>query len=746
MSVTDGESVVGTPLTQFLVQLLIIVILSRLLASLLKYIKQPSVIAEVITGILLGPSALGIVTSYKDKIFPATSLPTFGVIANIGLILFMFMVGLELDVRIMKHNVIHALVISISAMVTPFLLGLISAYVIHKVAIDPSVSFTHFLLFVAVAMSITAFPFLARILTELKLMHTKVGSLALSAAAVDDVVAWCLLALVVAISRAHSPLSALYTFLLLIAFILIMFLLVRPLLGSIVKRKRVRNSQVPFPLVFGLLISIFLCAWFTEIIGVHAIFGSFILGVIVPRENQFAKYFIERIEDIVVIVFLPLYFTFSGLRTNVGSLNDGVSWGLVILVITIACVGKITGGTISARLLKNSWRDSFAIGILMNTKGLVEVIVLNIGLDVGVLNTKVFTIFIIMALVTTFMTTPIIHFFYLKRSKKEKELKEESLSCLLVLRHESSSLPLGHLSKIFSLQKPAFNLKALLLLEISDRPSSYFMSEFSGVFSNINISGKNKRKNLLEGVKRATDVPGVEAKISVLSSASVTKDFINYLSNRSLDVILFHVSSGSSPSTPAEDRNRTLERISSTFAQVVDRMFSAELGLINNALTTVSRTIGVLVTKKDLLSLQKVLILDVSPSSHSTPSSFSAFLKTLIDKMPSDLELTIFQKKAESSTEDPKEKHEKEEEEKPKSSASSSGSDAHIKFMSPENPIEEALEESKHFDLVIIASPREMEIFNSPFLAKVECSVLVLFPGTIPKDKSAEFTYADRLI
>lgn len=281
--------------------------------------------------------------------------------------------------------------------------------------------------------------------------------------------AWCLLALVVSIARASKPLDALWTFMMLIGFILIMMLVIRPLLASYAKRRH-SGANLSLNLVVVLLVSIFICAWITEIIGVHAIFGSFILGIIVPRRNHVAHAMIERIEDLVVVILLPLYFTFSGLRTDIGSLSNGKSWGLVVLVITTACVGKIAGATLAAKLLKNSWRESFTVGILMNTKGLVELIVLNVGLDVGVLNTEVFTIFVIMALITTFMTTPLLHLVWIRKASKQKKEKPAHIfNIFLSLPDLSNAHWLVSVSSLFTQMKDQFRIKALLLHEITDR-------------------------------------------------------------------------------------------------------------------------------------------------------------------------------------------------------------------------------------------------------------------------------------
>ncbi|RKP36914.1 Sodium/hydrogen exchanger family-domain-containing protein, partial [Dimargaris cristalligena] len=409
----------ANPIPLFIIQALIIICFSRFLAYPLGLIRQPTVIAEVVGGVLLGPSVMGHIPNFSSNIFPKDSLPFLGLVANLGLIFFLFMVGLELDMRSLRRNFHRAILISVAGMCLPFGLGIAVSYALFQLLGDNhDVPFTSFFLFLGVAMAITAFPVLARILTELKLLRTFVGSITLPAAAIDDVTSWCLLALVVAIINAKSGLVILWTIMCVLGFALFMLIIGRSLMYKFLVYTNSFESGPSQRVMFVIFAVVLASAWFTEIIGVHAIFGGFLAGVIIPHDHGLAVHITEKIEDLVSVVFLPLYFALSGLKTNLSSLDDGLTWGLLVLVIVVACGGKIIGCTIAARFSKLNWRESISVGVLMNCKGLVELIVLNIGYDAGVINTRIFTMMVVMALITTFVTTPLIHFIYPPRFQR----------------------------------------------------------------------------------------------------------------------------------------------------------------------------------------------------------------------------------------------------------------------------------------------------------------------------------------
>ncbi|KKK25271.1 hypothetical protein ARAM_000700 [Aspergillus rambellii] len=406
------------PLILFIIQAFIIIVLSRLLHWPLSKIRQPRVIAEVIGGILLGPSVMGRIPGFTDAIFPSDSIPNLNLVANLGLVLFLFLVGLETNLRFLTSNWRVATSVSAAGMILPFGLGSALSYGLYnQFRNDPGtteINFGTYLLFIGIAMAITAFPVLCRILTELKLLGTNVGVIVLSAGVGNDVVGWVLLALCVALVNAGSGITALWVLLVCVGYVIFLSFIFRPLFlrflnytGSL--QKGPSQSVVAITLLIALA-----SAFFTQVIGVHAIFGGFIIGLLCPHEGGFAIKLTEKIEDLVTALFLPLYFTLSGLQTNLGLLDNGTVWGYVVAIIAIAFIAKVAGGALASRLCGLLWRESFAIGVLMSCKGLVELIVLNIGLQAQILSRRTFTMFVVMALVTTFATTPLTTILYPK--------------------------------------------------------------------------------------------------------------------------------------------------------------------------------------------------------------------------------------------------------------------------------------------------------------------------------------------
>ncbi|KAK3949222.1 Sodium/hydrogen exchanger family-domain-containing protein [Pseudoneurospora amorphoporcata] len=401
----------SAPITLFIIQAGIVIIFCQLLAYPLRWINQPKVIAEVIGGILLGPSVMMRIPGFEKAIFPKESMPVFNNVANLGLIIFLFLVALEVDMRMFTSNWKVALSVGLAGMILPFGLGFGIAYGLyhqfHNDGTTVPISFGVYGLFIGTALAITAFPVLCRILTELKLLRSNVGVTVLAAGIGNDVTGWVLLALCVALVNNNSGLAALWALLCCIGWILFLVFLVRPPFLWWVKRTgSLQNGPTQGVVALTLLLVLF-SAFFTNIIGIHAIFGAFLVGLICPHEGGFAIKMTEKIEDLISVLFLPLYFALSGLSTNLGLLNDGITWGYVIGVIACAFAGKIIGGTLAARANKLLWRESFTIGCLMSCKGLVELIVLNIGLQAKILSQRTFTIFVVMALVTTVATTPL---------------------------------------------------------------------------------------------------------------------------------------------------------------------------------------------------------------------------------------------------------------------------------------------------------------------------------------------------
>lgn len=401
-----------TPLTLLLAQIGAILFLSRALGPVARKIGQPLVIAEVVAGIVLGPSLLGwLWPEALATLFPPASFPVLKMLSRIGLLLFMFLIGLELDPKLLKGRTHASIAISHTSIILPFVLGSIAAFWLYAPYSSQDVPFLSFLLFLGAAMSVTAFPVLARILSERNLLTSRVGAITIACAAVDDVTAWCILAFVVAIARARAVTDGLWTTGMALAFILAMLLLVRPFLHRLGARVASREGLTP-PVMAITLMLLFASSGVTEIIGIHALFGAFLFGAILPKEGKLAETLAERLETVAVVLLLPLFFAYSGLRTQIGLLDSPTDWLVAGALILIATIGKFGGSAVAARLTGLRWREASAVGILMNTRGLMELIVLNIGMDIGVISPTVFTMLVIMALVTTFATTPVLRWVY----------------------------------------------------------------------------------------------------------------------------------------------------------------------------------------------------------------------------------------------------------------------------------------------------------------------------------------------
>jgi Kef-type K+ transport system membrane component KefB len=381
-------------------------------------IGQPRAVGDMIAGILLGPSLLGLVLpGFSASLFPADSLAGLNSLSQIGLILFMFLIGAELDIGELRRLGRTAVLASNAGIAVPFLLGAGLAVVLHPILSRDGVPLLHFALFVGTAMSVTAFPVLARILAESNLLGARVGILAIACAAVDDVFAWSLLAGVVLLVR--SPEGNLPLALILggaAAFALFMLLVARPLLARLRWLSRDGATLTRDRLAF-LLVLAFASAWVTERVGLHSVFGAFLMGCILPRDSRLARALAESLDG-AVILLLPLFFALTGLRTSVGLLDGASMWMACLLIILVAVAGKFGGVALAARMTGLPWREAAALGVLMNTRGLMELVILNVGLDIGVISPVLFSMMVIMALVTTFMTTPILGWLDLDRPRR----------------------------------------------------------------------------------------------------------------------------------------------------------------------------------------------------------------------------------------------------------------------------------------------------------------------------------------
>lgn len=394
-------------------QILTILIAARLIGRLFRKINQPRVIGEMVAGILLGPSLFGwLAPDLHAKLFPPASLGYLSSLSYVGLLLFMFLVGLELDLKRLRELGRAAVITSQVSIVLPFAFGSLFALYLYPQLSDPSVSTLGFVLFMGAAMSVTAFPVLARILAEHKMLRTRVGSVAITCAAVDDVTAWCILAGIIVIVRSSSSALPLWLMLAgLAAFVLVMLFVVRRSLISLklLYEKRAGLRADTIAIIFLLVLT---SSLITESLGVHALFGAFLAGIVMPRHPKLSEELSQKLEAVVVVLLLPLYFALTGLRSSIFLISGAKMWFYAAVIIVLAVAGKWGGSMISARMNGMTWREAAAVGVLMNTRGLVELVILNIGLDLGILSPALFSIMVLMALVTTLMTTPLLNWIY----------------------------------------------------------------------------------------------------------------------------------------------------------------------------------------------------------------------------------------------------------------------------------------------------------------------------------------------
>lgn len=388
--------------------LVVVIAVARLFGMLFRRMGQPSVMGEVFGGIFLGPSIFGLFfPGAMTVLFPPTSLAFLNHVAEIGIILYLFIMGLELDLPRLGRSASSAVVVSQLSIVLPFTLGLFLAGILSSRYAPAQIGHFEFTLFIGISLSITAFPVLARILADSPLHKTKLGDLALTCAAVDDITAWCLVAVITGLLNSSIG-SAVWTVIFTILYLFFMFYVARPLLVRALPRLEKSAEKISRSLLALVVIGAFCSAAITDIIGIHAFFGAFLFGAIIPHDSRIARDITERLEDFVAILFLPAFFALTGLRTQVGLLSSSTDWLICLLIIVFAVAGKFGGAFVGARITGSPIREASTLGILMNTRGLVELIVLNIGLSLGILTPTLFTMLVIMAVVTTFMTGPLL--------------------------------------------------------------------------------------------------------------------------------------------------------------------------------------------------------------------------------------------------------------------------------------------------------------------------------------------------
>jgi len=447
------------PLALLLIQIVVIMVATRLFGFLVSFVAQPTVVGEIIAGIILGPSLLGLFfPEFSIFLFPKESLGNLSLISQLGLIFFMFVVGMELDFEKIKKQSSASVFISHASIIFPFFLGVVLSYWLYPLFAPQNVSFMPFALFIGIAMSITAFPVLARIIKEKNLTDTSYGAMAITCAATDDITAWYILALIIALSISGTLGSSLFLLLFIAAYVVVMFYGIRPILAKI---GSTQNERLSMNAMSAIVVLLLVSSLVTESIGIHALFGAFMAGAMMPSSaiSRLKELIAPRLEYVSLLVLLPLFFALTGLRTEIGLLNTSDGWLVCGLIIIIAVTGKLLGSSLAAKFMGFNWRDSFSLGILMNTRGLMELVVLNIGYEMGILSTELFTMFVIMALATTFMTGPILNL--ITKGFKENKVAERMQKSLIDLLSHELRTPLTLIRGAASnLSNPKFLLDA----------------------------------------------------------------------------------------------------------------------------------------------------------------------------------------------------------------------------------------------------------------------------------------------
>lgn len=518
------------PLALLLAQIVTIILVAKLFGWICVKLKQPSVIGEMIAGIVLGPSLVGLYfPEFSAFMFPKESLPNLQFLSQIGLILFMYIVGMELDLSVLRKKAHDAVAISHASIIFPFALGVGLSYFIYKEFAPAGIQFSSFALFIAIAMSITAFPVLARIVQERNLHKTKIGTIVITCAAADDITAWCILAAVIAVVKAGSFSGSIFVILMAIFYVFLMIRLVKPFLTRIAESQKGKGF-INKALVAVFFLILIISSYATEVIGIHALFGAFMAGAIMPENVKFRNLFIEKIEDVALVLLLPLFFVFTGLRTQIGLLNEGYLWLITGLIILTAVTGKFIGSALTAKFLNISWKDSLTIGALMNTRGLTELIVLNIGYDLGVLGPQLFAMLVIMALFTTFMTGPCLDFInYLFKGKKtmlEEDVDENDEKYKVLLSFETADSGKTLLKFADNLTNKMNGNKSITAMNIAPVDELHAFDI------------ENYENELFENVIETSNELKLEVTTLFKASTDIENDLINITNRGSYDLLL----------------------------------------------------------------------------------------------------------------------------------------------------------------------------------------------------------------
>ncbi|XP_073285589.1 cation/H(+) antiporter 15-like [Primulina huaijiensis] len=474
----QGDNPLDYSLPLFILQLALIVVVTRILVFALKPFRQPRVISEILGGVILGPSVLGQSTRFANTIFPLRSVMVLETMANVGLLYFLFLVGVEMDIAVIRRSGKKALFIAVAGMVLPFLVGLSFATILH--------SDTHilkmgtFVLFLGVSLSVTAFPVLARILAELKLLNTDIGRIAMSAALINDMFAWILLAFAIAMAENEAmSLASVWVILSSVAFVVFCIYVIRPLISWLIRRTPEGEAISEFYICL-ILTGVMISGFITDAIGTHSVFGAFVFGLVVPN-GPLGVTLIEKLEDFVSGLLLPLFFAISGLKTDITLITGVKTWAILALIIVLACAGKIAGTLLVSLYYKMPFYEGLTLGFLMNTKGLVEIIVLNVGKDQKVLDDQSFAVMVVAAVVMTSIIAPIVIKIYrparkfipykrrtIQRTKRDGEFR------VLVCVHSPRNVPtvINLLEASHPTKKSPIGVYVLHLVELTGRASA----------------------------------------------------------------------------------------------------------------------------------------------------------------------------------------------------------------------------------------------------------------------------------
>lgn len=494
------------PLSIVLIQVVVVLLFARFFSMIFKKIGQPSVIGEIFAGIALGPSFIGFLfPEFTQLLFPKESLGYLKILSQIGLVIFMFIIGMELDVSVLKKKASSAIFISHSSIIFPYILGVILSLYLFDEFAPPGVSFLSFGLFMGIAMSITAFPVLARIIQERGITKSPLGVMAITCAAVDDITAWGILAMIIAIVNAGTIYLAILSLIITVIFIAVMILLIQPLLNRM-SQIYISKEIISKGVLTALLLIVISSAIFAEGIGIHALFGAFLAGVIMPTNTKLRKVLTEKFEDFSTIFLLPLFFAFTGIRTKIGLLNDIHLWAVCFLIIIVAIIGKLVGSMLASRFTGMSWRDSFSIGVLMNTRGLMELIVLNIGYDLGIISPTIFVMMVLMALITTFITGPLLKFSIQTEEVSPTELQTSSSSPILITFGPTVA-GVSLLKLAIGISCKGDTIAALHLAPVPENISINDSSQMQNLFEPLKLLAKEKKISLNPIYKISDQIP-----------------------------------------------------------------------------------------------------------------------------------------------------------------------------------------------------------------------------------------------